>query len=168
MPCLCVPACLLACACSLLASDCLEIQKASEHVGETRCVSGKVIRVVQADHGVIHLDFCEDYRICPFSAVIFHRDLKSVGDVRALKGRIVEIHGAVKQYDGRAEIIVERAGQLGGDAAHLPPLPKNYDVEQRGHYSAGSFSLPKPTHAKAAKRQPVNLPADTFNPEPEE
>jgi hypothetical protein len=31
-------------------------------------------------------------------------DLKDVGDVRCLEGRVIEIHGPVKLYDSRAEI----------------------------------------------------------------
>jgi len=65
-------------------------------------------------------------------------DLKSVGDVRQLQGRIVEIHGQVKEYDGRAEIILEEYRQLSGSTARIPPLPKNYDVENKGRYSAGT------------------------------
>jgi hypothetical protein len=57
--------------------------------------------------GVHFLDFCDDFHLCPFTVVIFPGDLKSVGDVRQLQGRMVEIHGQVKEYDGRAEIVLE-------------------------------------------------------------
>jgi hypothetical protein len=40
-------------------------------------------------------------------------------------------------YDGRAEIILNRVTQLTGGSTLIPPLPKNYDVEKQGHYSAG-------------------------------
>ncbi len=75
---------------------------------------------------------------CPFTVVVFASGLKDVGDVRRLEGRSIEIHGAVKLYDGRAEIILNRISQITGGAAMIPPLPKNYDVENRGHYSAGT------------------------------
>jgi DNA/RNA endonuclease YhcR with UshA esterase domain len=74
---------------------------------------------------------------CPFTVVVFSHDLKDVGDVRRLAGRTIEIRGAVKAYDGRPEIILSRISQIEGGAAMIPPLPKNYDVENRGHYSAG-------------------------------
>ena len=40
--------------------------------------------------------------------------------------------------------------QLGKDAAFVPPLRKDYDVERRGHYGAGKFSYPTtaPKHPK--------------------
>jgi len=56
---------------------------------------------------------------------------------------MVEIHGPVKLYDNRAEIILNDLRQLKGEAAQIPPLPKTYDVEKRGRYSAGKFSYPK-------------------------
>jgi hypothetical protein len=88
--------------------------------------------------------------------VIFPRDLKSVGDVRQLQGRMVEIHGQVKEYDGRAEIVLEEYRQLGGAGVRIPPLPKNYDVEKKGRYSAGTFSHPKPAR-KTSKKEAPNI-----------
>jgi len=88
--------------------------EAKKHISETRCVSGKVLRVKEGNRGVTFLDFCEDYLVCPFTVVVFPSDLKHVGDVRQLQGKMVEIHGPVKEYDGRAEIVLERARQLTG------------------------------------------------------
>jgi len=102
-------------------------------------VTGKVVRVEVGSGGVHYLDFCEDYRLCPFSVVVFSHDMKNVGDVRQLAGKVIEIRGEIKDYDDRAEIVLESSRQLGGEAARLPPLPKSFDVEQRGHFSAGTF-----------------------------
>ena len=55
-----------------------------------------------------------------------------MGDVRQLQGRMFEIHGQVKEYDGRAEIVLEEYLQLGGAAARIRPLAQNYDVEKKG------------------------------------
>ena len=134
-------------------ADCIAITEAKKHVGETRCVSGKVLRVKEGNRGVTFLDFCEDYRVCPFTVVVFPTNLRYVGDVRQLQGKVVEIHGPVKLYDGRAEIVLERAGQLTGDARQIPPLPKGYDVEKKGRYSAGVFSHPKASRKAKKKRQ---------------
>lgn len=132
------------------AADCIPIQEARQHVGQTRCVIGKVVRVKASANGVHFLDFCEDQAACPFTVVVFSHDLKDVGDVRRLAGRTIEIHGAVKLYDGRPEIILSRINQITGGAAMIPPLPKNYDVENRGHYSAGRlYPSKKPAKVKA-------------------
>jgi hypothetical protein len=139
----------------VVASDCLPIREASQHVGETKCVTGKVLRVKAGAKGVHFVDFCEDQMACPFTVVVFSHDLKDVGDIRRLEGRVIEIHGPVKLYDGRDEIILNRIGQLSGGAMLIPPLPKNYDVEKQGHYSAGRM---RPTK-KPAKTYPT--PATT-------
>ena len=134
----------------LPASDCIPIHEAAQHIGQTKCVTGKVLRVKLGAKGVHFLDFCEDQMACPFSVVVFGGDLKDVGDVRRLAGRTIEIHGAVKSYDGRPEIILRRISQITGGAAMIPPLPKNYDVENRGHFSAGRlYHSKKPAKTKA-------------------
>jgi len=138
---------LMLAAAGLSASDCIPIQEAAQHIGETKCVTGKVMRVKVGARGVHFLDFCEDQMACPFSVVVFSGDLKDVGDVRRLAGRTIEIQGAVKAYDGRPEIILRRISQIAGGAAMIPALPKNYDVENRGHFSPGHLYPAK----KAAK-----------------
>jgi hypothetical protein len=102
------------------------------------------------------LDFCEDQMACPFTVVVFANDLKDVGDVRRLAGRTIEIRGAVKAYDGRPEIILSRISQIEGCAAMIPPLPKNYHVENRGHFSAGRL---RPTRKPAKKKAKPNTTA---------
>ncbi len=143
-------------------ADCIAYSDARHHIGSTQCVRGTVLHVKQGSKGVTFLDFCEDYRTCPFTVVVFASDLKLVGDVRQLKGRTLEIKGTIREYDGRAEIILRRPQQLGKDAALLPPLPKDYDVERRGHYSAGKFSYPK-TNKKQTKKQ--SKPVEIEDPE---
>lgn len=125
------------------ASDCLPIGEARQHVGEDKCVTGKVLRVKAGARGAHFVDFCEDQMSCPFTVVVFSSDLRDVGDVRRLAGHVIEIHGPVKLYDGRAEIILKRVNQLTGGSTLIPPLPKEYDVEKQGHYSAGSIHPPK-------------------------
>lgn len=142
----------------LLATDCLPIQEAAKYVGETKCVTGKVLRVKAGAHGVHFVDFCEDQMSCPFSVVVFASDLKDVGDVRRLAGQVIEIHGPVKSYNGRAEIILNRVSQLTGGSTLIPPLPKNYDVEKQGHYSAGRM---RPTK-KPAKVKGTPSPNATY------
>ena len=141
--------CVLFCASFLVASDCIPIQDASKHVGETKCVAGKVLRV-KLSQRVHFLDFCADQLACPFTVVVFSHDLKDVGDVRRLEGRSIEISGAIKIYDGKPEIILSRISQISGGKAMIPPLPKEYDVEKTGHYSAGRlYPSKKPAKTKA-------------------
>ena len=151
----------------LQASDCIPIHEAGQHVGETKCVTGKVLRIKLGAKGVHFLDFCEDQMACPFTVVVFASGLKDVGDVRRLEGRTIEIHGAVKLYDGRAEIILNRISQITGGAAMIPPLPKNYDVENRGHYSAGRLHpTKKPAKTKAKPSTTATYGNDVEGEEP--
>jgi len=143
------------------AADCIPIHQAGQHIGETRCVTGKVFAVKVGTKGVHFLDFCEDAMACPFTVVVFSNDLKDVGDVRRLAGRTIEIRGALKAYDGRPEIILSRISQIEGGAAIIPPLPKNYDVENRGHFSAGRLRpTKKPTKTKAKPSTTVTFGND--------
>ena len=93
-------------------AECIPFDQAQKHIGEERCVTGKVVRVEAGNGGVHYLDFCEDYRLCLFSVVVFSYDMKNLGDVRQLAGRVVDVRGEIKEYDGRAEIILENARQL--------------------------------------------------------
>jgi hypothetical protein len=131
------------------------MQEAAQHVGDSLCVTGHVLRVKAGANGVRFLDFCVDQAACPFTVVVFSSDLKDVGDVRRLEGRTIEIHGPVKLYEGRAEIILNRISQISGGAAMIPPLPKNYDVENRGHYSAGRLRPSKKPARVKAKPNPT-------------
>jgi hypothetical protein len=151
------------------ASDCLPIHEARQHIGETKCVTGKVLRVKVGERGVHFLDFCEDQMACPFTVVVFSHDLKDVGDVRGLAGRTIEINGAVKEYDGRPEIVLSRINQINGGAAMIPPIPKNYDVENRGHYSAGRlYPTKKPAKTKAKPNTTVVFGNDVEGNDPPE
>jgi hypothetical protein len=127
-------------------------------------VTGKIVRVKVGEKGVHFLDFCEDAMACPFTVVVFSHDLKDVGDIRRLEGRSIEIRGAVKVYDGRPEIILSRISQIEGGAAMIPALPKNYDVENRGHYSAGRL---RPTK-RPKKTKPTTSPTATYGTDVEE
>lgn len=158
----------LACTIALLlatpafCADCIPFDQAPKHIGETECITGKVVRV-HATRKAHYLDFCEDYRLCPFSVVIFSHDMKNVGDVRQLAGKVIEVRGEIKEYNDRAEIILDSRKQLSGQAALLPPLPKSFDVEQRGDFSAGTFRGKKsrtPYKKKSTPTLPIEIPED--------
>lgn len=143
-------------------AGCIPFTDANQHIGATRCITGKVLRVEKGDKGVTYLDFCEDHRTCPFNVVVFASDLKDVGDVRELQGRTVEVHGEVKQYDGRAEIILSRARQLGGKDALPPPLPKKTTWNARDGIARGRSPTRKPPARRTQKRSsPRPSPSST-------
>jgi len=138
------------------------VAEALKHVGKTNCVTGTVVRVEEGNNGVTFLDFCVDYHSCPFTVVVFRGDRRSVGDVRQLQGRTISIKGRIEEYDERAEIILRHPQQLGDSAGKLTALPKEYDVERRGHYSAGTF---RPAKSKRMKRKSEGEPVSIEDPE---
>jgi len=144
-------------------SDCVPFEQARHYLGKTECVTGTVVQVKEGNNGVTFLDFCENYETCAFTVVVFESDLRRLGDVRQFTGRAIAIKGTVEEYDGRAEIILRHSQQLldgaslllplSKDAALAPSLPGDYDVERRGHFSAGKFKRPKKAKAAAKKKQ---------------
>ena len=143
----------------LASAACIPFDQAQKHIGETQCVSGKVLRVETGNQGARYLRFCEDAASCSFSVVTFSDDLKNVGDLGQLEGKTIEIRGKVKEYDGQAEIILRKSGQMKGDALRMKPLPQAFDVEERGHFSAGqSHAAKRSTTSK--KKQSATLPIE--------
>src|SRR5437867_3832856 len=55
--------------------ECIPFDKAKDHVGEAVCVTGKIVNVGHSK-STWYLDFCENYKECPFVVVVFERDLK--------------------------------------------------------------------------------------------
>lgn len=140
------------------AAECIPYTEAPKKIGETTCVTGKVVKVAHSARSGTHfLNFCDDYKNCPFSVVIFSRNLPDVGDVRWLEGKTIEIHGKIKEYKGQAEIVLSDVRQLTGEAAKLPPLPKQYDAATKGSYSAGEF---RPESKSKSKTKPKRKKGD--------
>ena len=138
--------------------NCLPISEAAQHVRKQACVTGTVIRVEDGSRGVTFLDFCPEYRTCPFTVVVFAADMRRIGDVHALQGRVIAIQGRIEEYDDRAEIILRHPQQLGESGKLLSAIPKDYDVEKRGHFSAGSMRAAKTKKAKqTAQGAPVSI-----------
>ena len=91
---------------------CVDFHDAGSHIGEEACVSGRVLRVFVSRASNTFLDFCADYRDCPFTSVVFSSDREKFGDIQTLRGRQVEIRGSVTLYNGRAEIIIHGPDQI--------------------------------------------------------
>jgi len=117
------------------AAKCIPFAEAENKIGAQACVTGKVLKVAQSAGGTFFLNFCENYRECPFTVVVFPSDLRDVGDVRALEGKTIEIFGKITSWRGHAEIVLRDARQLKGESAKLPPIPKEYDAERKGKFS---------------------------------
>jgi hypothetical protein len=145
---------------------CIPFAEAGQHIGEVRCISGKLLRVERDQQGLTHLNFCEAFQSCQFVVVVPEQDLKRVGDLEQLQGKTLEVHGLLKDSDGKAEIVLQKPGQLEtqDDYEESPSFLRAYDVEQKGHYSAGTAHAPKSKRVTTKKQTatlPIDLPQDS-------
>jgi hypothetical protein len=92
--------------------SCVNISDASSLTGKSGCVSGQVLRIFTSRGGNTFLDFCQDYRGCPFTSVIFAADKDKFGNLESLPGMKVEIRGDINNYRNRAEIIIHDPHQI--------------------------------------------------------
>ena len=86
--------------------------EAPDHIDEYVVIRGRVDNVFMSSKGTNFLNFCPDYRTCPFSAVIFASDFHRFSNVRAYEDRTVEISGTITTYRGRAQIIIKDPSQI--------------------------------------------------------
>jgi len=93
-------------------SQCIDYTEAPAHIGEHRCVTGRVNHVYTSPKGNIFLNFCADYQTCPFVGVIFSSEAYKFPGIQNYKGRTVEITGLLTSYKGRPEIIIDDPTQI--------------------------------------------------------
>ena len=93
-------------------SPCVDFRQAALLVGKNGCVSGRVLRTFTSLNGNTFLDFCEDFRDCPFTSVIFVTDANKFGDLQSLRGKHVELRGVITLYRSRPEIVVRDPEQI--------------------------------------------------------
>lgn len=93
----------------------IDYTEAPAHVGESARVHGILIEAYTSASGTVFLDFCESYKTCPFSGVIFADDAKKFGDLARYEGTQITLTGIISSYQGRAEIKLSDPSQLRGD-----------------------------------------------------
>lgn len=95
-----------------LPSSCLDINDVANFVAQEKCVRGKIEKVFISKSGTIFLDFCQDYKTCPFTAVIFKSDSAKFENIKELNGKTIELTGLIKTYKGQPEIIINEPSQI--------------------------------------------------------
>jgi DNA/RNA endonuclease YhcR with UshA esterase domain len=111
---------------------CVSIERAKEFSGKEACVVGKIYRVGFTDSGTAIIRFCEE-RDCPFTVVVFERDIEKVGNLQMFEGRELEVTGKIREYKGATEIVVRRRDQFSGDALSPIANPDARDRQGRWH-----------------------------------
>ena len=92
---------------SITEENTVHFSEAPNSIGEDLWVRGDIDHVFLSDNGNYFLNFCSDFRECPFSAVIFSEYAEGVGDTSSWSGREVHVYGSVGTYEGRAQIVIE-------------------------------------------------------------
>lgn len=90
--------------------------EAPDHVGEYAAVRGTLVREHVSGSGTVFLDFCANYKSCPFSGVIFADDAQKFGDLSRYAGQTVTLTGAISSYRGHAEIKLSDPSQIAESA----------------------------------------------------
>ena len=86
--------------------------EAKNHEGEFANVTGTVFQVYIAKSNTAFFDFCQDYKNCGFSAVVFSSALSHFSNIQQYEGKNITINGLIKDYQGNAEIIINSPEQI--------------------------------------------------------
>ena len=73
---------------------------------------GTLVEAYTSASGTVFLDFCENYKTCSFSGVIFADDAKKFGDLSRYTGTTVTLTGKIASYENKAEIILSSPSQI--------------------------------------------------------
>lgn len=90
----------------------IDYTETPKHVGEYASVRGILVKAYTSKSSTVFLDFCESYKTCPFTGVIFADDAKKFGDLPRYEGSTVTLTGKISSYEGKAEIILSSPNQL--------------------------------------------------------
>lgn len=90
----------------------IDYADAPAHVGQVASVRGTLVKAHTSKTGTVFLDFCANYKTCPFSGVIFADDTKKFGDLSNYAGQTVTLTGKISLYRGKAEIVLSDPSQL--------------------------------------------------------
>ena len=90
----------------------ISFTQAPNYIGKYACVIGAVDRVYTSRKGHIFLNFCPEYKTCPFAAVIFNSNAYKFPNPSGYTSKNVEITGFITAYQGRPEIVLESPAQI--------------------------------------------------------
>ena len=99
---------------STQAAGAIQACDAGKYIGKEMAVEGKVVQGTKSRTGTVFLNFGDSYPDNCFTAVIFSSDLGSFPESPQsyYSGRTVRVTGMIKEYQGKPEIILEKAGQI--------------------------------------------------------
>jgi len=90
----------------------ISFTQAPNYIGKYACVTGTVDHVYTSQKGTIFINFCPDYRTCPFGVVIFSSNASKFPNPNQYTGKDVQITGFITAYQGRPEIVLDDPAQI--------------------------------------------------------
>ena len=106
-------------------SNSINFTNAPKYIGQQVVISGQVDHVFVSKTDTTFINFCRDYRSCPFSAVIFPDDRSQFGDLQQLIGETVQISGVVDEYKGNPQIVLQNPSQLSKESDNYDYVDEN-------------------------------------------
>ncbi len=97
---------------SSIPDGCVSYVDAERHIGQQTCVTGPVDHVFVSATDTTFVNYCSDYRSCPFSVVLFSDDKADFPAMAQYEGSVITIFGEIRTYEGRPQIILENPSQL--------------------------------------------------------
>lgn len=90
----------------------IDYTDAPKNIGNTASVRGTLVGTYTSKTGTVFLDFCQSYKSCPFSGVIFADDASKFPGLSALSGKQITLTGPISSYQGQAEMVLSSPSQL--------------------------------------------------------
>lgn len=91
---------------------CISFTEAIDYIGAETCVTGQVDNVFVSVTNTTFVNYCVDFRACPFAVVVFESDRDNFGGVANLAGRTITVSGVITTFDGRPQIILRSPTQI--------------------------------------------------------
>jgi hypothetical protein len=90
----------------------ISFDDAPQYVNQQANVSGVLDHISRSKSGTVFLNFCKDYKGCPFEAVIFKKDAANFKNLDAFVGKTVIVAGTISSYQGQVEIVLSSPDQI--------------------------------------------------------
>lgn len=103
------------------AGDEIPYTLAARCIGETRRVAGHIDHVSRARSGITYVNFCSDWKGCPFAGIVFSEKAPAFGFLARLSGSEVVVSGTITAYQGHAQIVLTDPAQV--TVRSSPPRP---------------------------------------------
>jgi DNA/RNA endonuclease YhcR with UshA esterase domain len=90
----------------------ISFTQSPDYIGKYACVTGIINNVYTSQKGTIFINFCPDYKTCPFAAVIFSSNASKFPNPDQYTGKFVQITGFITAYQDRPQIVLENPAQI--------------------------------------------------------